>query len=301
MPDTRKVIIYNGPGTAEISVDDLYTFFITSEKIFPSRPDVLKDDFDFNLSGLTDPVFVVPGGSTSAIGMRLKPQIDKIKSHFQENFSYVGVCAGAYLGAANADLYVTTYDLDETGKKFLEPLYITSTTRVKIACNIIENYRAIGAFYPNNNYLGATLKKRIPYRVSLAMNYSHKELSQLYLEGPGFISDSKGEEKTSSDVVATYMGYEKFSLFNTEPTKTIKSLAAIVRTPPQHKIGGKLLVGTHFETCVQGSKLLSFLEKERPCNAALAKEEYALFLKEQKETQTYFESLLSDTVKLTPR
>ena len=139
---TRKVFIYNATGTWPLGVDDLSTLFTTSEKIFPDcQPDVMKCDFNFNMSGLLDPVFVVPGGSSTVqIGMKLKEQIAKIKSHYGNNFGYVGVCAGAFLGASDAELFVTSHKInDKNPDSFEPPQNFVSTKKTKLAFNVLEN------------------------------------------------------------------------------------------------------------------------------------------------------------------
>jgi glutamine amidotransferase-like uncharacterized protein len=296
MSESRKVFIYNDIGTAQPSVNDLNKLFLTSESIFPSRPDIVMGNFAFNMDGLVDPVFVVPGGSTSAIGLKLKPQIDRIKYHYKKNFSYIGVCAGAYLGAANAELYLTTHRLDQLGMGFEEAPYVVSTQNAKIALNMIEDFQAFGAFYPDQSHLGTPRKEVMPYRVSLSLSATQKELSQLYLAGPAFVSRQMPDEKSSTDVVATYVGYRNYTLFKQNTSD--KPLAAIVRTLPEEKIGGKLLAATHIETCIESSELLSIFKSGTSANAALGKETYRLLVEEQEGTRAFVESLLRDTLKV---
>lgn len=296
MSGSRKVFIYNSAGAAQPSVDDLNTLLTTSETIFPSRPDVVMRDFAFRFDGLSNPVFVVPGGSTSAIGTKSKAEIERIKHHFKDDFSYIGVCAGAYLGAANADLFYTTHKLEQIGMGFEKAPYFYSTQDIEVAFNIIEDYQAFGAFYPDLSHLGTPGKVGMPYRVSVSLSETQKELSQLYLAGPALVSHKPPEVKSSTEIVATYVGYRNYTLFRKD--KSDKPLAAIVRTSPEEKIGGKLLAATHIETCVENSALLKLFKSSTPANAALAKEEYELLVKEQQDTRKCIESLLKDTLQI---
>lgn len=288
--DSRKVFIYNGFGTGPLSTEDLHTLF-TSETIFPSRPDVTLSEFNFNMTGLTNPVFVVPGGSTLQIAHKLKSPIGAIKSHFKEDFGYIGVCAGAFLGAAEAELYLTTHELDSHSGQF-EVLDLDPPKKMKIAFNMIENYRAVGSFYPSQCYLGIPPKEFVPYRVSLAFDQTELPLSQLYLQGPAFFSSRLREEKSCSKVIATYAGYEKYHLFNSHLKPSLGIPAAIVHTPAQEKRGGRLLAATHIETCVKQSKLLAFFKENIP------EKDYNVLISEQKQAQHCVENLLRDTLKL---
>ncbi|EKD55273.1 MAG: hypothetical protein ACD_60C00019G0003 [uncultured bacterium] len=296
MTTSRKVFIYQGAGVGPLSTADLNSLFTTSKDIFPSRPDVTLRNFDFNMDDLTDPVFVVPGGSTSLIGNKLKSQMDKVKIHFKENFSYVGICAGAFLGAPDADLFVTTHRLSKENSKKFEPAKpFSSTKKLGIALNMIDDYQAFGAFYPDDSHLNAPPKELMPYRVTLSFVQSKRELSQLYIAGPAFIPS---EEKQSSEIVATYVNHKNYTLYSNGKYQPNKPLTAIVRKQFEKKQGGIFLAATHIETCVPDSKLLTLFNQNSIKNAALDKEDYDLLIKEQKDTRTQIECLLQESLKL---
>jgi len=295
MADSRKVFIYNAEGTGPLSTADLNELFTTGENIFTNQPDVSLRNFDFNVDGLENPVFVVPGGSTSLIGKKLKPQIDKIKSSLGENFSYVGVCAGAFLGTTDAQLYYTTHELDSIYRTYQPAVFVGSTKTMEMALGMIDGHEAIGAFYPNDSQLGATPKTLMPYHVTLSLTKDNKQLSQLYVAGPGFISCKKDEEKHSSEIVATYVDHRNYTVYGKQK---VDQLAAIIRTSPQEKKGGRFLSATHIETCVEKSKLLNLFKSDGKNNASLNKNEHDLLTKEQKNLKSQVESLLHESLKL---
>ncbi|MBX3708289.1 MAG: hypothetical protein KIT56_04435 [Gammaproteobacteria bacterium] len=297
MAASTKVFIYNAQGADQESVNDLKELFTTSKKIFPHSPDVQENDFNFNLSGLSNPTFVVPGGSSMWIGIAIKPVTDKIKFDLDGNFNYVGICAGAFIGTENAYLSHANHTLN-LNSTFNEPSFLYTTQEIKTNLAIISDYEAAGAFYPNDSHINTPQKKMyMPYRVNLSLQHSNQRLEQLYVAGPGFIPLAKQSSEQPSEVVATYADRESYTLnYNKTTTKTMDSLPAMIRKKPQGKQGGIFLSGTHIETCVKGSKLLKFFETSTKDGASLSKTDYETLENEQDKARDIVESLLGKTL-----
>ena len=140
----------------------------------------------------------------------------------------------------------------------------------------------------------------MPYSLPIAFNQSKRPLPLLYLHGPAlFLS---GDAKASGEeVVATFVEGENYKKSNSHFSALAdKPLAAIVRKLPTEKSGGKLLSCVHIEACVPNSSVLKFFQYKTPQSPALKKEEYDLLVSEQKETREQVETLLRDTLKVTP-
>lgn len=299
MSETRKVFIYNGTGASFDSALDLNEL-LSTDKIFLGRPDVALTDFNFNMDGLSDPVFVVPGGSTSAIGYILAPIMTKIKMKFGDNFSYVGVCAGAYLGAADAELFYTTHKLDNKRQEFEPACFIWSTKEQNYAFSIIEDYKAYGAFYPDNTYLYSPAKMLMPYKVDISLSENNVELNQLYVSCPLFLPDEK-HSSSRTEVAAVYTNASQYRFFSTQNLPLSSKPAAIVRQLPKENADGKLLAATHIETCVENSRLLHFFKESSENNIALPESQFTLLSDEKKTAKPYIESLLRETLKVVRR
>ena len=218
MPQSPKIFIYNGLGTAEPLVADLKEL-LTVNNIFPEKPDVTTCDFSFNPEGLSKPMLVVPGGSTSVIGLKIQSQMAKFKSLFDENFHYLGVCAGAFLGANDADLFLATHEYDKKSGELKDPEFFISTKSIKVNFSAIDDVNACGAFYPHDKYFkNERGKKYMPYRVSLQLN-SNEKINQVYLAGPGFF---KQHTEQKSEVVATYSDKESYQFSYENEKKEFK-------------------------------------------------------------------------------
>jgi glutamine amidotransferase-like uncharacterized protein len=293
MAMSSKVFIYNAQGASASSAEDLKELF-TSENIFVNRPDVQLSDFNFNPSGLNTPTFVVPGGSTTQIGTRVKPQISKIRSTLGDNFNYVGVCAGAFIGTRPADLFFTTHKYSFQNGGLEEPVFFLTTEDNKVNLDFITDYKAVGSFYPHDGHKHSTPKTYMPYRVNLSLTENNSKLSQLYVAGPGFIPVN---DNGQSSVVATYTDCESYMFpYEKESTK-VNHFPAIISSKPSEDKGGVFLSGTHIEACVPNSRFLTFFKTAEKHNSALKAEEYDAFVLEQAETRATVESLLSKTLK----
>ncbi|WED41966.1 BPL-N domain-containing protein [Legionella cardiaca] len=285
---TRKVFIYNDIGTGPNSTSDIKELF-TSKDIFSSTPDVLEKNFDFNMDGLSNPVFVVPGGSTTLIGHRLKPQMDKIKIQFKDRYGYVGVCAGAYLGVSDAELFHLHY---EPMKENPKASFLCSTNTIKIALDMINDYGAFGAFYPNEKHRFETTKELIPYRVSISSTKTNREFSQLYVAGPAFYPI---DDKPRAQVMAYYKNSNQYTLFSNSHSN-FNSLPAIICRAPTEKSGGKFLAATHIETCIKNSKLLRFFKQEGLKHNSLQEGEIEILESEQELARGEIELMLKEAL-----
>jgi glutamine amidotransferase-like uncharacterized protein len=230
--------------------------------------------------------------------------MDGIRSNLV-NFNYVGVCAGGFLGANQADLFITSHFLNKADKLEAPIFHDTySNNEDPPTFNLVPDYKAVGSFYPNDNYqLCPTYSTYIPYRVNLSLTENGRDFSQLYVGGPLF---SPIKNTGQSSIVATYIerksyvfpyvSYvfppgEKYKMITTY--KTITNPAAIIAKPSSENTGAVLLSGTHIETCVRNSQLLTFFKTCGMHHAALKDQEYDAFVSEQEETRSCVESLLA--------
>jgi glutamine amidotransferase-like uncharacterized protein len=299
MRSSAKVFIYNGPGSAPQSISDLQELF-SSENIFPCKPDVSITPFDFNPTGLNFPTFVVPGGSTSTMGRSLKPSMDKIKLELKEQFNYLGICAGAFIATIDADLFFTMHEYDNNSNygRLSPPIFFTTTRKEKANLDFISDFKACGAFYPNDTYLYQKdgSKDYMPYSVNISFSQTQSQqiLPQLYVAGPGFFSLPNVNRR--SEVIATYHDKSRYIFsYSKHENKCITNFPSIIRKKPQDQEGGVLLSGPHLEACVTNSKMLSFFKSSSPENPALKEEEYENLLENQAQTKTLVENLLRET------
>ncbi len=292
MAMSNKVFIYNGEGTNPESVNDLKELF-SSDNIFSTHPDISLCNFKFNPIGLSTPTFVVPGGSTTVIGRFVKPELSRFREIFEEDYNFVGVCAGAFIATENADLFIT-HKIDNSST-LLPPSYLFSTPALQANINIIDDYQAVGSFYPNDSYLHDQPKCNMPYRVSL-LTEKKQTFSQLYLAGPGFFSSR--QTNSQSEVVATYINRDPYVFNYPSEKKEFKQLSAMIRSKPtDSRRGGRFLSGTHIESCVPYSKLLNLFKSDSEKTKALKKNDYEILINERQDTQNFVESLLADTLK----
>jgi glutamine amidotransferase-like uncharacterized protein len=263
-----KIFIYNGANTGENSCLDAKQLF-ECEDIFDKRPDVVFNDLKGNFNGLNsiqdNPTLVIPGGSACLMGMDMlgDGQNAKIQELVSQGFHVVGICAGAYLAPTNSDFFKTDYVFD--------PEYTASTAIENFSFNICATYSALGPFYPNKDYddypnkSELKLKNLRPFNVTLSLNETSQKISQLFVEGCGFESQTIpdiGDKKQPYEVVATYADCENYSFSypSAEQKKTIHNFAAMIRKKAgsHPNEGGVFLSGTHIEACVENSKLLTY-------------------------------------------
>lgn len=294
MTSSTKVFIYNGLGTSPYSTDDLKAL-LTSDNIFSGHPDIQLCDFNFNATGLVKPVFVVPGGcSTSAIGRQLKPKLAAIEEILGKNYHYLGICAGAFIGTSNADLFLTTHKQDNNSAQLMPPMFLVNTKDTDAELNLISDFKAVGSFYPNDSYLRQPPKDYIAYRVNLNLSQSGNKLSQLYVAGPGFVPLKNNHD---TEVVASYAERARYTFPYEDYEVSVKQFPAIIRQLPTENQGGVFLSGTHIESCVKNSRMLRFFKQASADNAALNEADYSALKTEQDQTRVVVEQLLRSTFK----
>ncbi len=297
---TKKIFIYEDKYSAEYSLPDLKTLFSTTE-IFSSRPDIsFYGSYTFNMDGLVDPLFVIPGGLTYMMVSGGVAQMSLIRAKLGDKFDYLGICAGGMLATGAADLFTTNHQWDPH-KVVQNPSYIGtledySTVPRGRPCNVnlFPDFKAIGAFYPNySRFMVNTTKSFVPYRVTLDLSGGRK-LDQLYILGPAFIpTDTTTEEK--SEIVATYEGHSH--VFEYAPTvrKFFDYPPAIVAKRATETRGARMITGTHIETCVKGSVLLGMCEKDNDITVGLPSDDFKKLVEQQEDTQKEVVGMLRRT------
>jgi len=291
MAMSSKVFIYNAKGASSPSAEDLKELF-SSKNIFVKKPDVQLSDFNFDPSGLSTPTFVVPGGSTIALSHYIKPRIDKMRGIIKNDFNYVGICAGAFIGANSADLFHTSHQYNDQQESLDEPSFLF-TIDENMNLNLVTDYKAVGAFYPHDGHKNPAPKKQyMPYRVNLTLAETKEDLPQLYVSGPGFFSTNR---RPQSSVVATYADCNTYTFPYEKEKMQINSFPAMISSKPSEGKGGVFLSGTHIETCVPNSKLLTFFKSPGLQNAPLNALDVSAL--EQAEARATVESLLSKSLK----
>ena len=294
MTASTKVFIYNGLGASALSADDLQAL-LTSNTIFSSRPDIKLCDFNFNAAGLSKPLFVVPGGSTSIIGNQLKPKLATIEETLGKHYHYLGICAGAFIGTHNADLFITSHKQDTNGNQHQPPSFFMTTQEVSAELNLLSDFKAIGSFYPNDSYLRQPPKKYMSYRVNVNLSESGEKLAQLYVAGPGFVALNKEGTNQHTEVVASYAERDSYTFPYENSKVSVKQFPAIIRQLPTEKQGGVFLSGTHIESCVKNSAMLGFFKQASTDNAALNDADYRALEAEQDKSRMVVEQWLKGT------
>jgi glutamine amidotransferase-like uncharacterized protein len=288
---SEKVFIYRNPKfTCSESVDDLVKLF-SSDRIF-NHPDVQVGDLNFNASGLSYPTIVVPPGTATFIGQNVKPAIENIKYHLGAQFNYIGICAGAFVGAEDGDLCA---DWDrETLTRNNPAQHFLSLSDISANLNLISDYKSVGPFFPNDKE--KELKKDIAHSATLNLESIQKKLPFLYVSGPGFFNTKKGA-RSSTEVVATYADCESYAFAYEEQREEITSLAAIVRKRQEKNQGSVLLSGVHIEACVKDSKFLRLFAESTPEISALKPAEHDQLVEQQEESQQIVETMLRETLR----
>lgn len=311
-----KIFIYNGFGTGENSCNDTKQLF-ECEHLFDKKADVIFSHLSENFTGLNpicdNPTIVIPGGSASFMGadMFAGGQNAKIQDLVSQGFHYVGICAGSYLATNNSDFFSTRYQYDPIAHTFSDPKYEMSTRIENFSFNICSSYSALGPFYPNDDFNDYQNKSELrskelrPYHVTLSLNETSQNISQLFVEGCGFenqIIPDIGDKKQPYDVVASYANRENYSFTYpaTGQKKTITHFAAMIRKRAglQPNEGGVFLSGTHIEACVENSKLLTFFYSSNARRKAnLTDNQYKSLLESQSSDKESVMPLLKSTFK----
>jgi glutamine amidotransferase-like uncharacterized protein len=291
MASSTKVFVYHSHGASPQSAGDLKELLLTSSNIFAQRPDVQLSDFNFNVTGLTIPTFVVPGGSTNAMASVVQPFINDRRNILGDkfNFNYVGVCAGAYIGAESADLFHTPHKRNRLLERYEPPIFLDVPNNNSLG--LIPDYKAIGAFYPNDSHERSFPKDITAYRVELSLDEKKEKLAQLYVGGPGF-APLENSTSDGTKVIARYADNNSYTFEYTKTEKkTIEHLPAMVRRK------GVFLSATHIEACVPNGEFLKFFKSSGETHNGLHKRDYDAFISEQDETRQTVESLLRQTLK----
>ena len=296
MSSSNKVFIYNSHETDRNSADDLKELF-SSNQIFAAKPDVTLSDFNSNFSGLCRPTFVVPGGAAMRMAVNLQPKMQTIQDAIKQHYHYISSCAGAFLGTKNAYVFDNSHGTNENKTAFVDSDYMFSTQDIldpDAYIGDINDYDAIGPFYPDDHYLGKAKKLYMPYRVNLQVTTLDKSLAQLYVSGAGFFRNDHLPK--TAEIVATYSPDSSYSFNLPNGKKTFETLPAMIRRFPTEDKGAVFLSGTHIETCVPNSKFLRFFQEPTQHSHALSAAEYNNFCKEQTETRADIELLLRTTL-----
>ena len=288
MCSSDKVFIFKNEAVASECADDVATFLRESIAVFKQRPDIIQfnEKTLFNADGLECPTFVVPGGSMLQMAYGARIAFSNIRnSQVGGNFNYIGSCSGAMLATNCVDIFTSS------------PSYLYFDTMNKANLNLIDDYKAVGAFcaVPKAN---PSKKNYVPYSVSLAMPGFKQPTQQLLVNGPGFFAVKRPEECTS-EVVALYSDRESYTFnYNDGPVK-VKSLPAMISRKPTADRGGVFLSGVHFYASVENSKLLGAFEESTKTDEALSKEAHDGLkdFAERENTRGAVEVLLRRTLK----
>jgi glutamine amidotransferase-like uncharacterized protein len=295
----KKVFIYQDSNTAYLSIPDLKELLSTTE-IFSSAPDISIGSFNFNMDGLINPLFVIPGGSAICMGAEVLKQMNAIRSAMGEKYDFLGICAGGFLATESADLFQTPFKRS-SDVEMLIPQWLGSFAEHNLDINsyayslkLFPDYKSVGPFYPNDSQMHFdTAKTYVPHRVSLLVPGSQRRLEQLYMLGPAFVPTGCAGEK--SEVVATYPDENYMFRYGRGDHRFFRKPAAILAKPATDKHGARLISSTHIETCVKGSKLLAACNEDSAINIALPEDDYRKLITQQEETQTEVVSLLKRT------
>jgi glutamine amidotransferase-like uncharacterized protein len=284
MSNSHKVFIYNGNGASQESVEDLVTL-LSTKTIFPDGVDISRSDFNSqSFYGLSHPTFVVPGGSAITIAAYIADPLTEIESIFSYQFNYIGICAGAFIGTTNADIF----DISK------QPASFALTTRdAGFENGILDTFKAVGPFAPCAENPRPSLFFT-PYRVTLSIG--SQQQSQLYIDGPGFIPTRP--TSSSEEVLATYNNQPAYTFHYPREIKSCPKLAAIVRKLPDNHHGSVLLSGVHIEANVPDSQLFHFFSHNRnPKYGALTETDQATLKSEQAENIKVVESIFHETLR----
>jgi glutamine amidotransferase-like uncharacterized protein len=293
MSVSRKVFIYNGTGASSKSADDLEKFLRENDDIFAEKPDIALCDYTFNPEGLSCPTFVVPGGSTAIIGKFVRQFFDDSANQcLGGNYNYIGVCAGSMVGANSAEVFLAMLEFDKYALVRQAPSRYFGKYHRKSHCAGLVKADSIGSFYPLPQVRNS-MKVLTPYRVTLNLD-NQQQSSQLFVGSPGFDPNSIPADV---DVVATYADRESYPFYFKDEVKIFKTLPAILRQKPSQGKGGRVLSGTHFEACVNDSKMLRFFKAPGKDSAELSQADIEKLEAEQEKTTVFVKDLFKTSLK----
>lgn len=301
---SNYVFIYDGRGVYSESGMDLKELFSTHQ-IF-HHPVIRECDFNINFDGLNSrPTFVVPGGSAGVIGGTLigaKPEhkaINNIKAKFGDKFNYVGICAGAFIGTDSAEVY-NLGSVENSAEDAVQSPKFNNTSLLDIGMNIgvMPDYKAIGPFYPHGKRANESSTYFVPHRVKLTFQFGTTAIHpQLYVAGPGFVRTNNVTDQRT-ETVAIYSDQNRYVFFNGQHHKNeIENMPAIIRRIASKKEGGRFLSGTHIESCVPNSKVLSDFMIATNNNAVISEDDLLVLRQTAATTHKTVEALLKETLR----
>lgn len=301
--------LYHKYGVLTHSRDDLKELF-SSGHIF-DHVDVTYTTFEGNFDGLKvsvdNPTLVFPGGNAWKIYGTSLSHHPKIAELLSQGWNYVGVCAGAYLAGHEMELYQTPYQFNLNA--YAPPTFSCSQQLF----GVCHDYNALGPFYPDpTHYLWQICREKLPaeqvanaaitkpYVVSITFA-DQQRLPALYVNGCAF--EKRAAVPDQHTVVASYPD-NRYAFFNphTRSHKTFTTMPAIIhqRVSDDHRRGGMVASGIHFETCVPNSKMLSlFSDPHNAHTIALSSQEIQSLHDSREQAETMYTTLLKET--LTPR
>lgn len=284
MCSSSKVFICKNQGVSSESAADLSTFLRESCGIFNNQPDIVEFSSIFNADGLKCPTFVVPGGNTLMMSTKVKSIFESVlASSVREDFNYIGVCAGAFIGTETADIFSAspdfTYSLPYQGM------------------GLVDEFKTVGAFCPVET-VNPSRRSFVPYSVSISLSNTRQPSQQLYVNGPGFFA-VKPVRDGGAEVVARYRDRDSFDFAYKTGIVSTNNLAAMVSKKPNEQRGGRFLSAVHFEACIEDSQMLKAFESSNSYVEALSSDDYATLgdAAEQTNTRVAVEALLRRTLK----
>lgn len=274
--NTRKIYIYNGEGAAKFSAADLFEFF-TTNKLFESQ-DVAYFSDEFNINQLKCPTIVVPGArSTTVLSGYLMPIMNTFKSELNYNFNYIGVCAGAFLGADDVQIHLPSYELKNNGD-YTDLSYLWKTD----SFGLVNDMLAIGTFYPveGKRYKNVKPFTPVPYRLTIDFSEDCLSPNQLFVHGPGFFDKSPTKQRAK----CRYMDKASYRFQD----RHFEQLCSMVYEPHTDKEGARFLFGTHLldAQAVKNSKMLGACNPQGGASPnKLTQADYDAFVAEQPQVQ----------------
>jgi glutamine amidotransferase-like uncharacterized protein len=202
-----NVCIYRGKGVSERSVEALMALFPYGKKV--SAKEVISGTWRETAS-----LFIMPGGRDIPYDRALRGAGNRqIKKFVEGGGCYLGICAGAYYGAAKVEFEIgTEMEVDEERELGLYPgraigtLYPGFDYEGEAGAHIVQvgdshYYYNGGCGFPEaDELLGVTVKGRysdsnIPAIVSCSLGKGIAILSGVHLEFGFFSRDTKMEQQ----------------------------------------------------------------------------------------------------------
>jgi glutamine amidotransferase-like uncharacterized protein len=300
MSASTKVFLYNHSSTDELCRNDLKEFLIQGN-IF-SRLDICESDFSFNPDGLIkggNPTLVIPGGSAIAMKTGLNETLGQFDPSLLDHCNILGVCAGGFTATSSALLCLT--NTPTSLLKHPEYVYTMGKGYTLTNFHVTKDFEAVGPIIPNASFRQRRFselkdKALLPYKVEINLSGRTKQLSQLYLSGPGFFQT---HAHPSCEVAATYADQESYTIdFPGAAPRVYTQLPAIIKRKTSAEHAGIYLSGIHIEATLPGSKLLGFFTPTAT-QTNMESAEHTALCKTQEDSFTHFIAELKDTFRKT--